>query len=43
MKLRAAALSYPIHLLATPAAWHTELPQGQQKLPQIAIRIGTPI
>ena len=27
----------------TPAAWHTELPQGKQKLPQVDIRIGTPI
>ena len=41
--LQAAALSYPINALVTPAAWHTELPQGKQKLPQVDIRIGTPI
>ena len=41
--IQAAALSYPINALVTPAAWHTELPQGKQKLPQVDIRIGTPI
>ena len=41
--IQAAALSYPINALVTPAAWHTELPRGKQKLPQVDIRIGTPI
>ena len=41
--VQAAALSYPINALVTPAPWHTELPQGKQKLPQVDICIGTPI
>ena len=44
IEIQAAALSYPINALVAPAAWHTELPQGKlQKLPQVDIRIGTPI
>ena len=30
------ALTYPIHLVVTPSARHTELPQGKQYIPQVS-------
>ena len=40
--LQAGALTYPIDLVVTPSAKHTELPQGRhQELPQISNPQGT--